>query len=256
MPHGPTCATTPPIPAHLAGVPGAGLGDVALIDSLPAGHSARLVLHPGMKPAHQEPTGSIRAGSWIIPPSPAPHLAALAAEPIAAHRVMGQRALLAAVPPALGTLLPGQPPVQHVTSWHITTCHTTTCHTMSRHVTPHHQVMPAALGPLTASEPQSHSSPASTKPLPHSGGSRSCQDRVGGHNRHKRCRGCPQAPCKGHRPQGIAGQPPSQTIPHWGRWVRCCCFCLGHSRSPWDPQDIVLPRMRESGGGLLPSGAC
>lgn len=42
---GPTVC--PPLPAHLAGVPGAALRDVALVHRLPAGHATRLVLRRG-----------------------------------------------------------------------------------------------------------------------------------------------------------------------------------------------------------------
>lgn len=78
----------------------------------------------GMKPPHQEPTAQeprqlagsdpVRCQIWPPPPPPAPHLAAFAAEPVAAHGVVGQRALLAAVSPALRALLPGQQPAWHV----------------------------------------------------------------------------------------------------------------------------------------------
>lgn len=77
----------------------------------------------GTKPPCQEPTaqepwqlaGSGPMGPQIgAPPAPAPHLAAFAAEPIAAHGVVGQRALLAAVAPALRTLLLGQRPARCV----------------------------------------------------------------------------------------------------------------------------------------------
>lgn len=70
---------------------------------------------PGHKPdssgTGHDPTGST-CGPRPPPRAPrvvpAPHLAALAAEPVAAHGVVGQGALLAAVSPAPGTLLPGQ----------------------------------------------------------------------------------------------------------------------------------------------------
>lgn len=71
---------------------------------------------PGHKPnsagTGQDPTGSTPdpappRARWMLP---APHLAALAAEPVAAHGVVGQGAFLAAVSPAPRTLLPGQQP--------------------------------------------------------------------------------------------------------------------------------------------------
>lgn len=73
---------------------------------------------PCQQPAAQEPlrlTGSGPTGPQIrAPPAPAPHLAAFAAEPVAAHGVVGQRALLAAVAPALRALLPGQRPARRI----------------------------------------------------------------------------------------------------------------------------------------------
>lgn len=135
---------------------------------------------------------------------PAPHLAALAAEPIAAHGVVGQGALLAAVSPAPRTLLPGQQPES---------CPSAPGSPQNGGSSP--------LTLLTASEPQSHSSPASTKPLPHSGGSRSCRTEGETSHTHTHTRellGTPEpaaavSPRKGHHIPGER-QPPQTAARH------------------------------------------
>lgn len=108
--------------------------------------------------------------SWSLLPAPTaglPHLATATAEPVAAHGVMSQGAFLATVPARAAALLRDAG------------------RRGGRRASPHppHPDPPSRPHPrllsltwhwsLTCTEPQSHSSPASTKPFPHSGGSRS-----------------------------------------------------------------------------------
>ena len=183
----------PPSPAHLAGVPGAALGDVALVHSLPAGHATRLVLHPGDEATTSGArgtgtwrlTGSGHVGRWIQPPPPAPHLAAFAAEPVAAHGIVGQRALLAAVSPALRTLLLGQRPARHG---------------MARHVS--HPAMLATPARPWRADPGPHSPPASRSrtPLPP-----------------------PRSRCRTPEGPRAAGTEVGGSESYWGRpQARCC----------------------------------
>lgn len=106
-----------------------------------------------------------RGPSWPRPLPP--HLAAATAEPVAAHGVVSQGALLAAVPARSAALLrdagrrggrPASPDPAHLDP-------------PSR--PPPRSLAASRHRPLTCTEPQSHSSPASTKPFPHSGGSSS-----------------------------------------------------------------------------------
>lgn len=166
MSQGPTTRpTVSPSPTHLAGVPGAGLRDVTLVHSLPAGHATWLVLPGAQTQLIRNGTGPHWIHIWALaPPSPPDAPTPAPCSPCSrAHRCTWRR--------GSGCTSCSSFP----RSWH------TPAGQESRPSAPGQCRQPPERGeqpptPLTASEPQSHSSPASTKPLPHSGGSRSCRD--------------------------------------------------------------------------------
>lgn len=94
-----------------------------------------------------------------------PHLAAATAESVAAHGVVSQGAFLAAVPARPAALL-RDAGIRGGRWLSLDLPHPDLLRRAPvRHLAPHPS--------LTCTEPQSHSSPASTKPFPHSGGSKS-----------------------------------------------------------------------------------
>lgn len=172
-------------------------------------------------PWHRTPAQNRSRGGHRLGPS-APHLAALAAQPVAAHGVVGQRALLAAVAPALGALLPGQQSALHHPQ-----------HRTSPNVTPQPRSPPACRSRTPLPPPRSR---CRTPEGPGAVGTKETGDKSSGWGSPSQVLWRVPSFWESH-PQGDSRTPKlivfcrqgrgSDSVPHWVRHQPCD---LGHGR--------------------------